>query len=59
VGVVWENCGYNMFCSDAVVVLLFSCVFVPRATKPLVWFVVWEPHSGRKQSYLSFYHHLV
>ena len=29
----------------AVVVLLFSCV--PVTT---VWFVVWEPHSGRKQS---------
>jgi hypothetical protein len=47
-GVVWEICGYNMFCSDAVVVLLFN--YVPVATKPLVWFVVWEPHSGRKQS---------
>jgi hypothetical protein len=46
-GVVWEICGYNMFCSDAVVVLLFNCVFPWHET---VWFVVWEPHSGRKQS---------
>ena len=41
----WEICGYN------IVVLLLCCVFVPCNKRG---FVVWEPHSGRKQSCFLF-----
>ena len=54
----WEICvvttcapaGPRFLGAGAGVVLLFSCGFVPRATKPGDGFVGWEPHSGRKQS---------
>ena len=47
VGVVWENCGYN------IVVLLFSCVGSVQPS-PVLGVVGWEPHSGRKQSFVCF-----
>ncbi|MEQ4521083.1 hypothetical protein ABLI39_17160, partial [Pseudarthrobacter sp. B907] len=42
--------GYNMFAAlGAVVVLLFSYWFLCNVSSG-DGFVVWEPHSGRKQS---------
>jgi hypothetical protein len=55
-GVVWEICGYNMFCSDAVVVL-YSIVF-PFDNKPLFG-LLFGNHIVDASSLVSFYHYLV
>jgi hypothetical protein len=57
-GVVWEICGYNMFCSDAVVVLYSIVFFVPVATKPLFG-LLFGNHIVDASSLVSFYHYLV
>ena len=46
----WEICGYNLAAPVplGVVVQLWCCCVVVRSSSN--GFVVWEPHSGRKQS---------